>query len=348
MRHHWLWIFAMFVALARPDCALAGDAAADSTPRIPERDRIRLAEAFRLAESVQDHLWPQWSSAPFALLLVTPEVEFLVRHPAPGPEFAACGFDSLLRSAVYWRKRVFPVTFQATFPAVGGISTIVIGQAESAQPPQGSSRWVLTVMHEHFHQWQESRPGYMKDVEALDLARGDSTGMWMLNFPFPYADSSIARAFDELCRLRAVALRALGTKEFAAARRACEAARGRLTRLLAPDDARYLDFQLWKEGVARYTEYEVARLAGADYKPSARFAGLDDYTPFALESRNVRERILDQQSSMQLSSSNRIAVYSSGAADALLLDAIRPDWKRRYTSARFSLNRLFRARALDR
>lgn len=50
---------------------------------LPEADRIRLAEAFHLAVRVQDGLWPAWSEVPFAVLLVTPEHEFLVRHPRP-------------------------------------------------------------------------------------------------------------------------------------------------------------------------------------------------------------------------------------------------------------------------
>src|SRR5437867_13122263 len=111
----WLAIAAL-IAGSWPCGANGADALADSTPRLPEVDRIRLAEAFRVAEAVQDRVWPQWSSAPFAVLLVTPEVEFLVRHPAPDPGFLAGPYDSLLGSRVYWRRRVFPTSLQATFP----------------------------------------------------------------------------------------------------------------------------------------------------------------------------------------------------------------------------------------
>jgi hypothetical protein len=165
--------------------------------------------------------------------------------------------------------------------------------------------------------------------------------MWMLNFPFPYSDSLIARGFDDLCRLRVTALRARGTAGFAGAFRVYVAARRRFNRTLAPDDARYLAFQLWKEGIARYTEYDAARVAARTYHPSARYANLDDYTTFETESRSVRDQILEEQSSMRLSSWKRVAAYSSGAADAMLLDEIRPDWKRDYTRERFSLDGFF-------
>jgi hypothetical protein len=51
--------------------------------RLPETDRIRLAEAFRIAEALGNRVWSGWDKAPFAVLLVTPQNESLVRHPRP-------------------------------------------------------------------------------------------------------------------------------------------------------------------------------------------------------------------------------------------------------------------------
>ena len=51
---------------------------------------------------------------------------------------------------------------------------------------------MLTVLHEHFHQLQQSQPGYFQGVEALGLSGGDQTGMWMLNYPFPYKTPAVA------------------------------------------------------------------------------------------------------------------------------------------------------------
>jgi hypothetical protein len=329
---------ALMLACASVRPALANTSAPDSIPRLPEPDRIRLAEAFRLADAVQDRVWPQWSTAPFVVLLVTPGAEFLVRHPAPTPDFSPLPYDSLLGSRVYWRKRVFPATMQATFPAVAGLSTVVIGTPESGR--QKSTRWVLTLMHEHFHQWQETRPGYMDAVKGLDLARGDSTGMWMLNFPFPYSDSTVAPAFDRLCRLELQALGARGSAGFVPAYRAYDDARRDLAQRLRPDDARYLAFQLWKEGVARYTEYRVA-IEAAGYAPSPAYRALPDYTPFGVEADSVLIQIEGELARLHLASWQRIAVYPTGAGEALLLDALEPGWKRDYTRKRFTLDSLF-------
>ena len=156
----------------------------DPVPSLPEADRMRLAEAFRLANVLGDQLWKDWSQVPFAVLLVTQDHEFLIRHPKPPADFVKTGHDSLLSSDIYFRKRVFNPEFQATFP-IEGIATVVIGQAEKTQAGK-STPWVLTVLHEHFHQFQMSDPEYYKEVDHLELSRGDTTGMWMLNFPFPY------------------------------------------------------------------------------------------------------------------------------------------------------------------
>ncbi|HEY0726226.1 MAG TPA: hypothetical protein VGD41_20060, partial [Pyrinomonadaceae bacterium] len=86
------------------------------------------------------------------------------------------------------------------FPAVGGVSTIVIGQAENTDS-KTSTPWVITLMHEHFHQLQDSQPNFFQDTQALNLSRGDQTGMWMINYPFPYDSPPISSQFAILVRL---------------------------------------------------------------------------------------------------------------------------------------------------
>lgn len=89
-------------------------------PALAEADRVRLAEAFRLADAVSNKVWPEWDKAPFAVLLVTAEHEFLIRHAKPSDDFTLIGEDDLLKSKVWWRKRKFSPGLLATFPAVGG------------------------------------------------------------------------------------------------------------------------------------------------------------------------------------------------------------------------------------
>ena len=90
---------------------------------------------------------------------------------------------------------------------MGGVPTIVIGQAENTDK-KTSTPWVVTMLHEHFHQLQYSQPGYYDDVNALGLSRGDQGGMWMLNYPFPYDWPEMKEHFSILSKLLADALQA--------------------------------------------------------------------------------------------------------------------------------------------
>ncbi len=146
------------------------NAVAQGKPALSEIDRTRLAEAFQLADQIGDRVWPGWSKAPFAVLLVTPDYEFLLRHPRPSDDFAKLQYDTVLKSDVYYRKRTLPTTFLATFPAIRGsmTSTIVVGEAENTWV-KTSTPWVITLLHEHFHQLQESQPNYYADVRSSSL-----------------------------------------------------------------------------------------------------------------------------------------------------------------------------------
>jgi hypothetical protein len=309
------------------------------TPRIREDDRIRLAEAFLLGEKLADRVWPGWSKAPFAVLLVTPEHEFLVRHPQPSKDFTPIGYDALLKSEVYFRKRVFQPALLATFPAVGGISTIVIGQPENTAA-KTSTRWVVTLFHEHFHQLQDSQPDFYTAVNALGLARGDQTGMWMLNFPFPYEKTEVKEQFSVLSRALAEALRS-SRRDFPEKLAAYLAARQRFQQMLAPDDLKYFSFQLWKEGVARYTEYRIAKEAATSYAPTRRFASLKDFKSFANDASQTLGRIIDELQTLSLDKWQRTAFYPLGAGEALLLDRLKARWQKLYFKEKFSLDRFF-------
>src|SRR5256885_8586199 len=55
---------------------------------------------------------------------------------------------------------------------------------------------------------------------------------------------------------------------------------------LSADDYRYLSFQLWQEGVARYVEYRAAAIAAREYTPSPGFRALPDYADYRATARS--------------------------------------------------------------
>jgi len=303
-------------------------------------DRARLAEANSLVASLAEQIWPGWQGTPFALLLVTDSIEYLLGHPRPTSEFSGPLFDSILGMDVRSRPRVFAPTLLATFPAVGGVPTIVVGAAE--RTGKSSTDWVLTLLHEHFHQWQYSLPDYYRRTEELDLAAGDSSGMWMLNYPFPYDSGPVQAAARDLARALAQALDT-GPRPRRPAIRAVIRARAALAEHLTAAETRYLEFQLWQEGVARSIEYRAAELAARSHRPGGAYKRLRDYTSYADVSRQKRLALRRELEQLDLEKNRRISFYPLGAAYALLLDSTQPGWKQTYESTPFVMTPLLKA-----
>jgi hypothetical protein len=313
--------------------AAPGTGHAQATPQLQPADRVRLAEGRRLAARICARLWPGWGRTAFQLLLVGDSAEYLLDSQRTPDSFTRLGYDTVLGADLWTRPRRFPPTLLATFPAVGGLPTVVIGSAE--RTGKSSTGWVLTLLHEHFHQWQYSQPGYNEGVSRLGLARGDTTGQWMLNYPFPYDSAPVQRAMRTLATALAQALVARPESRV----RALEAVsddRAALRSLLAAADDRYLEFQLWQEGVARFIEYAAAR-AAAGTKPSPEFRSLPDYQPYREAADSALRALGKELETLDLAQRRRVAFYPIGAAWALLLDQARPDWKQSYARQPFTL-----------
>jgi hypothetical protein len=310
-------------------------------PAIAAVDRVRIAEAFRLADAVGNKVWPAWDKAPFAVLLVTADHEFLIRHPKPSSDFTELGHDDMLKSKVLYRKRTVNRDLLATYPIVGGVSTIVIGQAEHTMA-KTSTRWVVTIMHEHFHQLQTSQPRYNAEVDSLGLTRGDKTGMWMLNYAFPYDDANLKEQFAPMTKTLLAALKAREQPDFGEKLAVYIDARKKFRTLLKEEDRKYLDFQMWQEGIARYTEYHVATVAAKEYEPSKEFAALKDFTPYKDDAAAALKRLERELGEVQLGGWKRVAFYPLGAAEGLLLDRAKPEWRKRYFEDKFTLEPHFR------
>jgi hypothetical protein len=98
---------------------------------------------------------------------------------------------------------------------------------------------------------------------------------------------------------------------------------------------------LWQEGIARYTEYRMARLAAAEYKPSQRFLALKDYQPFARVAEQLKRGVLNELTTGKLADDERVMFYAIGAGEGLLLDRANPRWRQRYFQEKFYLNHYF-------
>src|SRR5208283_893952 len=312
---------------------LAAALFAQAAKPLPADDAVRMNEFYRLAAQIQDKIWPDWSKTPAPLLLVTPDTEYLTHFATPPKDFQKVGDD------VYARPRQFAPNLQASFPAFGMPPVIVIGEPANTSS-RTSTPWLIAVMHEHFHQLQWAQPEYIKAIADLGLSHGDATGMWMLNYPFPYDNPDVASAFEYLRDTLLNALNEVDQQKFHPLVKKYLQERKRFFAQLLPGDHKYFSFQLWQEGVARYIQIKSAEAAG-DYQPSAAYAALPDYTPFSTYALTARARTLDELRHIDITQSKREVFYSFGAAEALLLDRINPGWKDEYFQHLLTTDPLF-------
>lgn len=285
-------------------------AAAPLDPAVPEA----LAAARATVSGPAHDLWQDWDRAPFGILVVQADTETLFCHQGLAADFAAGPADVATGCATAWRARTFPANLRAAFPAVDGQPTVVIGLPEATG--LSLAEWQATVLHEHFHQWQTSRPGYYDRVEALDLQGDDQTGMWMLNHPFPYEDPAVVEAFARASLALAAAVEARGEPGFGDALSLYLETREALAATVDARDWRYFEFQLWQEGVGRWSEIEASALSS---DPAVRAAAAAQ-----------REAVLARLKAPDLAGRGRVAVYPFGAAEAMLLEACDPAWRKTY------------------
>lgn len=310
-----------------------------SAPLMRYQDKIRIREAIHISKQYSEQIWKNMQQLPFVVLLVTDSTEFLIHHPYPSSDFQLSENDSILKTRIYFRARRFSNKLLATFPAVNGVPCIVIGLPEKTN--KSSSEWTITLLHEHFHQYQFSSKGYYQDVEGLNLSRGDSTGSWQLNYPFPYEDEKIVLQFNRFrTALREAVLNRIN-KSINRNLKNYRKERDKLKSILKPADYNYLSFQIWQEGISRYTEYKFLTLLD-DYTPSTEMKSLPDYIPFS----DLRDKLFKNETGflnkMSLSADKRVCFYSIGFAEALLLDKENEQWRQHYMTDKFFIENYFR------
>lgn len=298
--------------------ALVWVAAAAPSQVAPLSLEARIADLRRYATAGGDQLWPGYGAAPFEMLIVREQGETLLCRDAAPDGFAEAGSDGPTGCARRTRARSdLPLDLLAAMPLFGPPSTIVMGTPDATG--LSPADWSRTVLHEHFHQWQASLPSYYARVAALDLAGGDKTGMWMLDFAFPYADATVARAYAQASVALADALDARGRPGLAVAAQRFLRARAAFAAAAGPRNWRYLEFQLWQEGVARWTDVELAE---RHPDPAVRASG-----------GAARARVLAALRRPDLVRQKRELAYPFGAGEAMLLDACDPTWRLRYPRA---------------
>lgn len=313
-------------------------------PKMRDEDKIRIREAMSISEQFGKAIWKGIEDVPFVILLVTEQTEFLINHPYPSEDFKLSEEDALLKTKILYRPRQFPDWYLATFPAVNGVNCIVVGTPEKTN--KSSSSWVITLLHEHFHQYQFTSENYYEEVNKLNLSAGDDTGMWQLNYPFPYDNKEVAEQFKRYTTALFKVVSKAEKKRAGSDFRSYLRERKKFQELLQPSDYRYFSFQIWQEGMARHTEYKFLK-AMDQYVPSKEMTQLKDFTSF----KNLKELFYQTElhllESAKLETEKRVSFYAVGFAEGILLDKQNPKWREEYLTNRFYVERYFDKKGKD-
>jgi len=294
-----------------------------------------MAHGQQMARHYGNRVWPRFSQTPFPALLLEAEGERFF-CPYSKPEgFIFSGADVVTGCRVYYRAaNHFAKETQVTLMFSGSEPVVVMGTPELSE--SNVAAWMATLLHEHFHQYQMNWSGYKKAIARLSLENTGAGKNWRLQYPFAYDDvktgNLLALLSSQLAEILMQPDRDVAKKMIIRYARLRPLVFGQL----AEGQRRYLEFQLWQEGVARYTELAMVEFAASD-TTAIWMLQID----FAALGANLRKNMIEHLLDSGLSQHQRAYFYSFGAAEALVLDMMDINWRDRYFEHPASLSAFF-------
>jgi hypothetical protein len=330
---------------------------------LSEMDKIRLAETIHLRQKVGNAIWPGWGQADIPAIVYNEAYAFLVGYPQPpagwvkvpsglerGGEWEIVP-DDTFNDQPYYRQRLpdpnqTPEAFTVLVGQrwVSSLQTLDWMKISLTQPIRqdlppivrpifpyrlfigqllgGNEKYISFTSHEAFHAYQGMMvPKKLTSAENINRQYENQ---------YPWEDRSLQDDWQNELNILTQALQADDQTEvidlvrqflnFRADRR--ESAR------LSPELVSYEQQREWLEGLARYAEIEIWRLAASgDYTPipdSAKLPDFENYTGF--EASWAKEI---GQISMMADDTGDGRFYYTGMAQAYLLDRLMPDWKQK-------------------
>jgi len=341
---------------------------------LSEADKIRLAETTHLRQAVGNAVWPGWGTADIPAIAYNESYAFLVGYPQPpagwvkvpagltrGGEWEIVPGDTFDNQPYYRQRLTDPnITPQAFTVRVGqrwvsSLQALEWAKISLIQPIRqdlpdflrpffpyrlfigqllsGSDGYISLSAHEAFHAYQG-----MEAPERFAAAENSSI---RYENQYSWEDQSLKGDWQKELDLLTQALQTDDltaftnlTRQFLQLR-----AQRRESARLSPELVNYEQQREWLEGLARYAELEIWRLAAtSDYFPISDTAKLTDFDHYAG---------FDTRWSQEVGQISRMAgnqgdgrFYYTGMAQAYLLDRLMPDWKQKAFAADISLEKL--------
>lgn len=347
-----------------------------TTDHLSDLEKARLAEAIHLRQSLGDAVWPGWAALDIPLVVYNEAYAFLLNYPSPPagwvkvPQDEARGGpweevpDDTFEGQPYYRQRlpdpdITPENFTVL---IGGRWVATMQTKEYMEiafyngfreelPPAVSAifpyrlawgqlmgetdAYIGALAHEAFHAFQGNlAPLRLAEAEAANRSEAH----------YPWDDPGLSEGWRSELALLVQAVRAQSNEEAAELARQFLAARDerRATAGLDPDLVSYERQREWLEGLAKYAELSIGRLAAAtpDYTPLPAAATDPDFRAYATREQFWSRQIDEVRRTAGREGESRF--YYSGLAQAVLLDSLLPDWKERVFSPDMMLEDLLR------
>jgi hypothetical protein len=296
-------------------------------------------EAWNLLAQRGGQVWAGWGQPLPPLLIRNGSDDYLVGHPHPPDGFDPAAGVQIGGQQVFRRSgHLVPVPAATTWN-VAGIWVVAVPERAEFQAAVDQAlgpgkvtidppAYVRSIVHEAFHAYQMTvtggqLPNFGADVDEQKMIADLS------------ARSGLSELFNAEGQALANALRATNQVDMLSEAGHFLQLRQQRRTSLTPAVAAYEQSVEWSEGLARYADTSLLRLAGqTDYQPS-----LDslDY-PAATA---TWEQFLKDLAQPTLSPDGfRGRYYLLGAGEAFLLDRLLPGWKDEFLSQKQSLEAL--------
>lgn len=329
--------------------------------RLSDLDKARLAEATRLRKSLGSEVWPGWEEADIPIIVYNEEYAFLVGYPDPpagwiaeprqearGGAWEAVPEDEFIGQPYYRQRLTDAARTPENFTVrVGDRWAATLQTKEYAflrfvdgfgselplilraifpyrlmwKPLGGDSEaYIAGLVHEAFHSYQGS-VAYERFAEAENAAR--------LEIDYPWWDEQLQEAWQAEMEILAEAsqVKSRDAAKDLAGRFLDKRAERRAMGRLAPELVEFEIQREWLEGLAKYAELSITRMAATEPAYIAHVALAEDPDFHNYASRERFWRLQFQELKRMTSNRGETRFYYTGMAQAVLLDWLAPGWK---------------------
>jgi len=300
--------------------------------RLNSEDKAQLIELLRLKKMFGNRVWPDFGEAAIPLIQYNEQYEFLVAHPSPPAPWIAVDSDTFQGSPYFRRNTEESQAFAVPVGDLWAGSLDTFSHMNRSMKKQlqekifkekltpvmikmmeiTPAQHVVVLLHEAFHAFQA--------IQYHDRFQR-AYGVYASAKHYPFEDEDFKNAWNKEGSLLAVALRKKDESETLKLIQSFLEIRikRRSDASLSPELITFERELEWLEGTAKYVEMRFSELGSSEQGEAESKAY-----------RVVRNRLrIDFYSRLKkcggLHGDHRF--YLSGAAQAMILDTISPDWK---------------------